>query len=73
MKTEDSSKKLIEIEHKSLFDYEGDTMPPGRVKWSYRLGVVSEAVFESVPDSPYTGLFKRADYCILRLSSLMKP
>jgi len=57
LETEDSFKKLIENEHKSTFDHEGDTMPPGRIKWIARIGVISEAVFESVPNSPYTGLF----------------
>jgi hypothetical protein len=58
---------------KSTFDHEGDAMPPGRIKYIYRLGVVSEAVFESVEDSPFTGLYKGAEYCFVRLSSLMKP
>ena len=38
---EESIKNLLAIEHNSLFDHVGDTMPPGRTKWIYRVGVVS--------------------------------
>ena len=41
IEAEDSFKKLLEIEHNSTFNYLGDTMPPGRKKWIYQVGVVS--------------------------------
>ena len=41
IESEDSLKKLLEIEHDSIFDHVGDSMPPGRTKWIYQVGVVS--------------------------------
>jgi hypothetical protein len=70
---ETSIKALIKIEHNSVFDHIGDTMPPGRIKWIYRVGVVAEALYLSAPNHPFTGLFKGGDFCMVRLASLLKP
>jgi len=54
------------------FDHASDTMPEGRLKIFHTRGTVTRVRYESVGDHPYTGIFKGADFGIMRISDVTR-
>ena len=50
------------------YDYISDSMFPGRIKRTHPRGVSTKVQFIAAPDSPYTGVFRGADFGIMRIS-----
>ena len=60
------------------FTGEGDAMPGGmvygqRTKYIHSVGAVGKVKFVPVHGSPYTGIFKGANYGLVRFSSAAAP
>ena len=60
------------------FDTKGDAMPDGRIygtrtKYIHSVGAVGKVKFIAEKDTPYSGVFKGADYGIIRLSAAAEP
>lgn len=62
------------------FKAPGDTMPKNswppfwtRTKYIHSIGVHAKVKFVSTGNHPYTGIFKGANYGIVRLSAAAKP
>ena len=60
--------RLLRSDMAPTIDHVGDKMPDGRLKFLNTIGVVAKAVFESVPNTPYTGVFKGSQHVIVRPS-----
>ena len=60
--------RLLRSDMSPTVEYVSDTMPSGRLKFLNTIGVVSKAVFEPAPNSPYTGMFQGASNMIIRPS-----
>jgi hypothetical protein len=54
-------------------DFASDEAPPNWKKAIHAHGTVAQVKFRAVPDSPFTGLFKGADYGFVRLSVTGDP
>ena len=60
------------------FDGKGDAMPAGalygqRTKYIHSVGAVGKVKFLPEPGHPYTGIFKGANYGLVRFSSAAAP
>jgi len=49
-----------------------DDMPPERVKVFHTQGVVTRVKYQSVGDHPYTGIFKGANFGIMRITDVTR-
>ena len=56
----------------ATYDVVSDTMPVGRVKVTHPVGSHTKIEFIAHEDSPYTGIFRGADYGIMRISETVK-
>ena len=50
------------------FDTVSDTMPIGRIKRTHPVGTTTLMEFVAEKNTPYTGIFKGAKYCVMRIS-----
>jgi len=57
----------------TTFDRISDDLPKGRKKYIHPLGTVSGAQFVPTASHSYTGMFKGADSCLIRLSLASDP
>ena len=60
--------ELFDQDMNLTYDSVTDTMPINRVKRTHPRGVSTRVQFIAAPDTPYTGVFRGADFGIMRIS-----
>lgn len=59
---------LFEQDMNLSYDHIGDQMPPERIKRTHPRGVVTKVQVIPAVNQPYSGIFKGAHHCIMRIS-----